>query len=236
MLRQYIQGAVRSATQRHGGYIVAAKASLDSHLLTTRAAEKAVDSFWAKSLRLSGSAMDVESRATEKLVSDVLKQAELSNDPESLVIESQANFIALQATSHIKIQHDKIARHFDKVMLAAVMRSRSASDWPIVISAVTQEMSNSVSLGYRDRAGKKWTSARYVEVLYASALYELVNDRKVEVMAKRGRKTAWIDYPNHDSHGQKLALVESQGLQNYNDLKAKVFHPGSEALITDKRP
>lgn len=77
-----------------------------------------------------------------------------------------------------------------------------------------------------DRRGRNWKANRYLEVEIKNAVTTLHNDIVVNMLTTRGFKQAEIYQPdNEDKHEKVFDLID------YEEMKAKYFHPNSLALV-----
>lgn len=85
-----------------------------------------------------------------------------------------------------------------------------------------------------DAAGRRWKGERFVETLVNRALFSVYNEVYIYAAAMTGIERLYVYYPSstHRYHGDVFCVSPEQDCPNYDNLKEKVFHPRSKALVT----
>ena len=109
---------------------------------------------------------------------------------------------------------------------------RNATGWQYGASLTQVKMQEKALKHYfRDRAGRKIPSQRFVRMLWRQELIHGYMRAYILEMSAFGVKELKIWHPNQDhrAYGQIVSLVEDG--QSFEDIKDDVFHPNTEALL-----
>lgn len=232
--RNYIRREVSAAQLRHNSLLMGFAGIVSSEVVTGNGGvEQIRDRVRLAVAARASEFLSAEQTRVAQILYELSELGAFSRGRDSVALASRLDFLDLQVLNHVNRNASAYIRHADRVIFLTKINSVSPTDWPIVAVKSMKQLEKDLRLGYVDSKGKLWKPDRYIEVLYGANLFGAYNEGLIEDLFDRGRKTAYVDYPDHAEHNTRFAIGESSRMPSYSQLQFEVFHPGSEALIKD---
>lgn len=103
-------------------------------------------------------------------------------------------------------------------------------------AAVMIEDSQAPAFRFIDRAGRTYKSTKHIRDIYRQHLLNIYNEVYMDTVAEFGWEVVSISHPDpsYKWNGAEVLIVSSEQDDRplYYDIKAEVFHPSSQALVT----
>lgn len=128
----------------------------------------------------------------------------------------------------------EFANHYRKIAHRANIVART-NGWSKRASVVASKEQLGLPARFTslDRSGKRWGSRNYVKAHLRHTLLTIYNESKLFALSLDGRKTATIIHqdPSNKINKKTIRIVPNGRDTSYDDVKGKVFHPNSRAVI-----
>lgn len=117
----------------------------------------------------------------------------------------------------------------------AIHLEASTRGIPLKTAMVQYRISNSGELRFhfKDRQNRKWPSQKFVRSAWRQHLLGTYNDTYIATAAEHGNSLFQVEHPDagHSAAGLQFTILNNTALPHYSEIKDKVFHPNSEALV-----
>jgi hypothetical protein len=86
---------------------------------------------------------------------------------------------------------------------------------------------------FHDRGVRRWPSQKFIRSVWRQHLLNTYNDMVLIVLADHGSTIAEVrsQNPDHQFHGQRVALQPNTSLPSYAEIRAEIFHPNADAIL-----
>lgn len=138
--------------------------------------------------------------------------------------------LTAQINRDIALLRQTLQRIALEVSLAA--RSRGISQRTALIEYRIGN-ANEIRFMFYDRAGRKWTSQKFVRALWRHTLLAVYNETVMLTLADHGitRAQVWHVSPEADAHGMLISFGSNSELPTYSEIRDTVFHPNANAIL-----
>ena len=156
---------------------------------------------------------------------DADQLSELLGDVES----ASSSFISGEIVSQVNRDVNQVIRDYRNASIRASMLAENVGQQAANIQVMIDEMNSGRKLWFKDRAGRKIPSQKYVRRLWRQVLRDHWVQVYIKTLAMFGETKAvvWHEDHKHRAFGIELDILEPDyGLHDID----KVFHPNSRAL------
>lgn len=86
---------------------------------------------------------------------------------------------------------------------------------------------------FRDRAGRKWPSQKFVRAAWRQHLLDTWNETMLGALSGLGQVEAEVRHAdtNAKHHGLRISIIPGRGLPTYAEIRDEIFHTGADALL-----
>jgi len=187
--------------------------------------------YYAEEMALRQEMQDVISQARTSAMRHLgYESSKISLDTVYDAYNAQYEFTKREIATQIERDISQIIKRYRNFGIKVEL-IRTTNGWSEASSHSTMLMKEKRDkLWFRDRAGRRVPSQRYIRTLWKSSLRDLYVQAYLSQIAVFGEKfaTIWHPNPKHKSFGSVIYLDGREPA--YDDLKDTVFHPNSDAL------
>lgn len=167
------------------------------------------------------------------------KQLQFSNDIDiELVIASDESTRAAydKVDAQARFDAEAIIKKFSDISMQVVLLSRQKG-WSTSASiiAVKSKMSADTRFRFLDRAGRSWDSTAYIKTVTRQHFLLTYNESYLFSASSRGTNKFKVVTKDigHTNNGVKFLLAPTdEDAETYYDIRERVFHPNSNALVS----
>lgn len=144
--------------------------------------------------------------------------------------ESITLALAQQAERDMHAGRDALARFGIEV---AMVMGRSGRARCAAIVHVREQNRRGLELTFMDRAGRRWSSERFVQTLSRGHLLQVYNETVLFELTAAGEQHARVHAPGRPEHGLRFRILDEgeRSLPRYEDLVETLFHPNTQAVV-----
>lgn len=203
----------------------------------TEQRRSAIRDLEARIVALRDESVREQRRYTSYIVEQIKSEArttfntELPDDVLMLVEQETASFAGAMSSQHARDADE--ALRFVRRFLIEVSRLARQNEWNPIYAAMQARESNRAQGGYLDRAGRRWDSERYIEVVTRTFFTDLFNEIGRALLLGRGDTIASVSSENPRYDGVTVALTRSEERAdfNYEQSREAIFHPNGKSIL-----
>lgn len=242
MLAQDILSIVDKFVSRYNGYMSALVGEISRTIDgPDPTSVKARNSFTRNAEQMFTAALESEMLNLETQVEKIITSIRQELDAEKADLSGLV-YISEEIPDIIAAIRDQMlrdgrtgARYLRDFAINVDMLLQSTNYAPASAQIVVRKSMELPMFTYMDRAGKRWKSDRYIQILIQSFLFRVYNEVYLYILAQQGVNLAVLRYtdanhPNQDRYFTVYSHIP--GIISYIDVKETIFHPNSTVMVS----
>lgn len=181
----------------------------------------------AISERLHSIAVDAQGATLDAIAAPVVdKLAEQPSEHVVALSEYLDSELSVQISRDVEFMRRQLRNTALAIRMAAQAQGISTK-----AAAIQHRAHNAAELKFqfKDRAGRKWPSHKFVRSAWRQSLLQTHNDTVLLTLADHGLTEAEIQRPS--ASPERISLLPGSSLPVYAEIRDEVFHPNSEAVL-----